>query len=147
MAADHYIRDVKGFKHSFKLAGETSVKNKKIVLIGVELDYSATGFGYIQKGELIDDNLSVFNVSSFKEKPNYQTASKYVKSGQYLWNCGYFVGSIAVFEREMEQYSKKLFINYQTLKNNHNESYLNFENISIDYALIEKVKGLLIVLA
>ena len=64
------------------------------MLVGVEPDYPATGFGYIQKDDLFDAESFVFNVHSFKEKPDFETAQEYVKSGNYLWNCGYFVGSL-----------------------------------------------------
>src|SRR5207245_2960678 len=91
LAADHYIRDIGGFIHSFKVAGDTSKKYGRIVLVGVEPDYPATGFGYIQKDKLLDEGLFIFNVDSFKEKPDFETACKYLASGNYLWNCGYFV--------------------------------------------------------
>src|ERR1035437_1639533 len=70
LAADHYIRDTDGFVHSFKVAGDISNTQGRIVLVGVEPDYPATGFGYIQKGDLLDEKTFVFNVHSFKEKPD-----------------------------------------------------------------------------
>jgi mannose-1-phosphate guanylyltransferase len=149
LSADHYVRDVDGFVHSFKVATQTSSEYKRIVLVGVEPDYPATGFGYIQKGTLIDERTFVFNVHSFKEKPDHNTAVGYVASGKYLWNCGYFVGSINTFKTAMEQHAPEMFSNYQKLvsanKDNYNGIYQGFENISIDYALIEKVPDLLVV--
>lgn len=145
IAADHYIRDNEGFKYSFELAVKLAKKLDKIVLVGAEPTYPSTGFGYIKKGNLVDENLSVFSVDSFKEKPDYQTASRYLKSGDYLWNCGYFVGSIQTFEREMKKNAKELYDNYLTIKDGQSDKYLDFESISIDYALIEKVKDLLVI--
>ena len=149
LSADHYIRDIDGFVHSFKTASETSKQTGRIVLVGVEPDYPATGFGYIEKGDLFDEKTFVFNVNSFKEKPDYNTAINYLASGHYLWNCGYFVGSINTFKSAMEQHSSELFGNFhrlnETNSDNYKDTYLSFESNSIDYALIEKVPDLLVV--
>lgn len=148
LAADHYIRDTNGFKHTFRIAANASTKYKRIVLVGVEPDYPATGFGYIQKGKLIDDQSFVFNVDAFKEKPNHEIAQSYQKSGDYLWNCGYFVGSINTFKEAMKNHNPQLLDSYEILLKAKNEDYekkyLSLENISIDYALIEKVTDLLV---
>lgn len=150
MAADHYIRDVAGFEHSFQLAGETSKQEGRIVLVGVEPDHAATGFGYIQKGNVVNADQFVFSVTDFKEKPDHVTAQKYLRSGEYLWNCGYFVGAVNIFLSSMQQYAPELLTNYNRLEEANNpetyeKTYLSFENIAIDYALIEKVKDLLVV--
>jgi mannose-1-phosphate guanylyltransferase len=150
LAADHYIRDVRGFVHSFKIAAKISQDNSQIVLVGVEPDYPAIGFGYIQKDDLLDEATFTFKVHSFKEKPDHETAQKYVSSGQYLWNCGYFVGSVNTFKKSMQEFAPELLNNYEKLTSTENddqykEIYLGFESISIDYALIEKVQNLLVV--
>lgn len=150
LSADHYIRDVDGFKHSFKIAGEASLKERRIVLVGVEPNRPATGFGYIQKGKLFDEKNFVFNVHSFKEKPDYATAQKYLETGKYLWNCGYFVGSLSAFKQAMDRYAPDLAKNLDELKTSNNQSefekaYLDLKNNTIDYALIEKVDNLLVV--
>lgn len=148
--ADHYVRDVDGFAYSFKVAADMSKKSGSIVLIGVEPDHPATGFGYIQKGPTYDAEQFVFTVQAFKEKPDYQTAQQYVNSGQFLWNCGYFVGSLTTFLTAMDKHAKDLKQNYDALTQTNDKAaykdvYLAFENNSIDYALIEKVNDLLVV--
>lgn len=150
LSADHFIRDAEGFAHSFRVASEASKKSGRIVLVGVEPDYPATGFGYIQKDGIYDEELFVYNVHSFKEKPAHNVAQKYVKSGKYLWNCGYFVGSLNTFTNNMKEHAPELLENYQKLvdakdKNDYEQTYLGFENDTIDYGLIEKVKDLLVV--
>ncbi len=147
--ADHYIRDIEGFKHSFKTANDVSISEKRIVLVGVEPDHPATGFGYIEKGELIDEDRLVYAVNSFKEKPDPELAQKYFSSGNYLWNCGYFVGSVNTFKAKMSDFAPDLYANYQKLietsEESYKETYLGLESDAIDYALIEKVKDLLVV--
>ena len=149
LAADHYVRDVEGFVHSFTVAGAISQKCKRIVLVGIEPDYPATGFGYIEKAGLLGERLYVYNVGSFTEKPDYETAKGYVRSGNYVWNAGYFVGSVNVFQDALRKYAPQLAEGYERLlsasREELEETYLGLENVSIDYALIEKVKDLLVV--
>lgn len=147
--ADHYIRDVDGFAHSFKTANKMTTEQGKITLIGIEPDYPATGFGYIKKDGLVDEVSFVHNVDSFKEKPDFETAKQYLKSGQYLWNCGYFVGSINTFKRVMTDCAPDLLSNYTKLNDAaadaYQDAYLALESDAIDYALIEKAQDLLVV--
>jgi mannose-1-phosphate guanylyltransferase/mannose-6-phosphate isomerase len=152
--ADHYVRDIGGFARSFALAGKTSAKNNEITLIGIEPTFPSTGFGYIQRDGSIGTHLSVFNVESFKEKPDFETAKKYVASGNYLWNCGYFVGSVNTFLDEMRLSAPELEDNYKRLSSiskvgsdEYNDAYLSFDNQVIDIALIEKAKNLAVVSA
>ena len=149
VAADHYIRGHIGFEQSFKLAERTSVQQKQIVMVGVEPDYPSTGFGYIQKGDLLSQDALVYKVHSFKEKPDYKTAQQYMNSGNYLWNCSYHVGTIGMFKHAMEKFAPKLFANYQKLAKaseaDYKKVYLGFENNSIEYALIEKANNLLVI--
>jgi mannose-1-phosphate guanylyltransferase len=148
--ADHYIRDVAGFTYSFRLAERVAENEKRIVLVGVEPDEPSTSFGYIEKGEaLANQQALVFNVSSFKEKPDYKTAKTYLKSGNYLWNGGYFLGSLETFLFSMETYAPEMTEHYNDLlsasPDEYENVYLSFESIAIDYALIEKVPNLLVV--
>jgi mannose-1-phosphate guanylyltransferase len=149
VAADHYVRDHVGFVQSFRLAERTAEHYGQIVMVGVEPDYPSTGFGYIQKGALLSENGFVYKVHSFKEKPDYNTAREYAKSGNYLWNCSYHVGSINMFKAAMKIHAPELFESYLKLEaaapNEYEKTYLSFTSNSIEYALIEKAQGLLVV--
>lgn len=146
--ADHHIRDNEGFARSFTIAAASSKDMNRIALVGVEPTYPSTGFGYIEKSEPIRLDSIVHHVSAFKEKPDFATAREYVDSGRYLWNCGYFVGSLNVFVDKMKAHSPEMLKNYENLQaakdeKSYHEAYLAFENDAIDYALIEKVDDLL----
>lgn len=150
--ADHHIRDTEGFARSFNTAQKLSVEHGEIVLIGIEPDYPATGFGYIERDSEIDDAGTAYQVKSFKEKPDFETAKRYMQSGNYLWNCGYFVGSVSTFLKEMREYAPDLLKNYEKLSSvvnpnsdEYKDTYLSFENEVIDIALIEKSRSLLVV--
>ena len=150
--ADHHIRDVQGFARSFRQAAHISKKLKQLALIGIEPTFPATGFGYIERDDEVEDGSLVYRVQSFKEKPDFETARRYMASGRYLWNCGYFVGSVNTFLHEMETYAPSLQANYDALSaitdehsKKYAETYLSFENQVIDIALIEKSKDLVVV--
>lgn len=140
--ADHVIHDVEGFAYSFKLAGEASSEHDEITLIGVEPTYPAIGFGYIEKGKALHEDGLVYEVADFKEKPDFKVAQQYMRSGRYLWNCGYFVGSVNTFAKALKKFSPEWHKNYENLLATTNEAeykaaYLKFENDTIDYALME----------
>lgn len=152
--SDHNVRDVAGFSRSFATAARVSKEEGEIVLIGIEPTFAATGFGYIQRDGVVDEAAGVYNVETFKEKPDYDTALKYVASGNYLWNCGYFVGSVDTFLNEMRTCAPELGANFDTLANietyggeEYNRTYLSLDNQVIDIALIEKASKLAVVSA
>ena len=152
--SDHHVRDLSGFARSFNTAARVSVKQNVITLIGIEPTFAATGFGYIERNAVIDESAGVYNVESFKEKPDYETATRYVESGNYLWNCGYFVGSVNTFTEEMQRNAPDLQANYEKLTSvsefggpEYNNTYLSLDNQVIDIALIEKADKLAVVAA
>lgn len=113
-------------------------------LIGVKPTMPATGYGYIERAGELEGGLGAYHVESFKEKPDFATARSYVNSRNYLWNCGYFVGSVNTFVRSMEEYAPGLKENYDTLAAIGDQSsleyvkaYEDFPDEVIDIALIE----------
>ena len=152
--SDHHIRDTEGFAHSFNAAARVSSQQNAITLIGVEPNFPATGFGYIERGEGIDVDRGVYRVKSFKEKPDYETAQKYLDSGSYLWNCGYFVGSANTFLNEMQKVAPDLKSVFDSLAgfkdvntDSYKETYLALDSKVVDIALIEKAQQLAVVVA
>ena len=149
ISADHQVRDVEGFGRSFIKAGEASKALKEIALIGIEPTFPATGFGYIERGAETSQE-SVYEVKSFKKKPDFDTARKYMHAGNYLWNCGYFVGSVNTFLQTMKSSAPALLERYEALMGlddgtkEYVDTYQSFESDSIDYALIEKAKKLVV---
>lgn len=148
--ADHFIRDVDGFAQSFRIAGEASAKSNRVALVGIEPTYASTGFGYIQKGKRFDDTNLVYEVASFTEKPPFDQARQYVRSGKYLWNGGYLVGTLDAFEAAMQRDCPELWADYQSLLNTktpkaYQQAYLALDNTALDYRFNEKVRDLLVV--
>jgi mannose-1-phosphate guanylyltransferase len=150
--ADHFIRDTIGFKRSLEVAAEVSTSTGRLTLIGIEPTYAATGFGYIKKSQAISGVSNAYDVAAFKEKPDHETASQFLASGEYLWNCGYFVASVDTFIRVMNDSAPELYQNFMRLQavseidsGAYSRTYLELENDAIDYALIEKTDDLVVV--
>jgi mannose-1-phosphate guanylyltransferase len=149
MHADHHIRDTRGFVDTVKRASTMSIEKNKLVLLGLEPTYASTAFGYIERGEHANGGRPVYKVLSFKEKPDRRTAQRYLSSGRYLWNMGYFVAPVSVFEEIIARHAPHLNKNYKKLRRakttaEHDKKYLSFKSEPIDTALIERVSDLLV---
>jgi mannose-1-phosphate guanylyltransferase/mannose-1-phosphate guanylyltransferase/mannose-6-phosphate isomerase len=97
MPADHLITAREGFSLSVDSAAEEARKGF-IVPFGITPESPATGYGYIETGK---QEGSGFEVISFREKPDSETAEKYLSSGRYYWNSGLFTYRNDVFLREL----------------------------------------------
>ena len=87
MPADHVIADAAAFRSAVAI-GYRLAQAGAVVTFGIVPDAPATGFGYLRKGEALPDS---FRLAAFVEKPDEQTACRYLDSGAYLWNSGIFV--------------------------------------------------------
>ncbi|MDP2812709.1 MAG: sugar phosphate nucleotidyltransferase [bacterium] len=148
--SDQYIKEEQKYLEFIKMAGEVVEKNPdKMVLIGIKPNYPETGYGYIEFGKMTEDK-QVFEVKSFKEKPDFNTAKKYLASGNYLWNPAFFVFKA---ESLLSWYKEFLPATYKILQSisqdnseaNLAKSYALAENISIDYGLLEKMSNRLVI--
>lgn len=146
--SDHVILNKKGFAQTLRYAHEVAVKQDKIVTIGVTPNFPHTGFGYIEKGS--EELSQAFAVAQFVEKPNRETAEKYLASGNYLWNAGMFVGSLKRFKEEFQTHAPNSFEKFSSLKNSWSdwqklsEVYETLEAESIDYEIMEKSKNVMV---
>ena len=149
MHSDHHIRDTRGFLETIEKAANTSVEKASIVLLGLEPTYPSSSFGYIERGDNTVGKRLIYKVSSFKEKPDRRTAQRYLASGRYFWNMGYFVAPLSVFEEAINRHSPQLKKNYKKLReaknaDEYDKRYLSFKSEPIDTALIERVPDLLV---
>lgn len=101
-AADHVIRGNVLFARAVRTAVKAADQGY-IATIGIHPTHPATGFGYIQVGSARNDlaPFDVYNVEEFVEKPDAETATKYVQDGTYLWNAGMFIAKASVLLDQM----------------------------------------------
>ncbi len=129
-SSDHLIGETDRFISYIK-AGEC-LTDRFILTFGIKPLFPETGYGYIRPGEPCPPG---FKVAEFKEKPNLESAHRYVDDG-YLWNCGIFMFRTEVFEEEVKKYALDI---YEAFCNNDVEiSFRQAREISIDYGLLEK---------
>lgn len=147
--SDHHIRDNEGYVRSLQAAASASTESNRVTLVGIEPTFPSTGFGYIERSQGDD---GVYDIHSFKEKPDLHTAQGYLRAGNYLWNCGYFVGSVDTFLSEINAVSPslqesfaKLSAHDESLTEAYGETYLSFADLVIDYELAEKSSNLAVV--
>jgi len=149
MPADHVILNTKGFQETIKLAISLSKEHSSIVTIGIRPVFPHTGYGYIHRESVAQDNY--FTVNSFKEKPDHATATSYVQSGEYFWNAGMFVSTIGCLLEQFKVHAPEIYSLFDGLQNNLNNweelcsIYSQMPNDSIDYAIMEKTKDILVI--
>jgi mannose-1-phosphate guanylyltransferase len=153
--ADHIIQD----EHAFHAAVEQAYKLAKddyLVTFGITPDHPNTGFGYIQQGNIIDKS-NAYTVKRFCEKPNIDTAKKFIESGEYYWNGGIFAfkvstllkgiqeHSLSLYQHTLQSYEHKISTDIKNTVKLEEEHFKDIEDISIDYALMEKSKNIAVV--
>lgn len=139
--ADHAIRDEETFIRTMAIAIEYAKSEDALVTIGITPTYPNTGYGYVERGKCLSEHEEVFAVKKFHEKPDYETAQRYLNSGKFLWNSGMFVWKKSVFLSELAQHLPQLYKAMKKIEEDPakiKEIYETISKISIDYGLMEK---------
>jgi mannose-1-phosphate guanylyltransferase len=106
LTSDHYIGNVENFLCILKSAYQVA-RDNYLVTLGIAPVYPATGYGYIQRGELIKayNGDEVYRVARFKEKPDENQAKAMLAGGDHSWNSGMFVWKVA---RILEEFARQM---------------------------------------
>ena len=153
LTADHLMRDVPAFRRLLADAARAASATDDIVTMGVAPDYPATGFGYIQVGDPVPlRTKTVFHRAvRFVEKPDAKTAAKYLATGKYAWNAGMFVWKVSTMKAALLAGAPALAILEAAVADKKNRVpavletlYPQLPRISIDYAVMEKAKNILV---
>jgi len=147
--SDHMIskpaRYLRFVRAAFKAAAEG-----KIVVLGIQPRWPETGYGYIEFPKGVDaGSLDPLPVRNFREKPDLATAKRYVKNGNFHWNAGMFFWKTSVLLDALREFLPKtatLLASLPAFANRRFSSQLkdvfpHCENISIDFAVLEKARG------
>lgn len=132
-------------EQEFDLALEAAVKSANlnfVVTLGIKPRNPETGFGYIQLKERALNTQTAAEVIKFHEKPNLAKAEAFLSDGHFFWNAGIFIFKVSKMIELFKQHEPELWNSVSELKldlSNLNEIYLKIKNISIDYAIIEKL--------
>lgn len=156
LPSDHLINDEEEFRNTL-LAADSFIKEKDeaIVTLGMNPSRPEVGYGYIKYSDevLKSNDFRVIKVDTFVEKPNLDTAKKYLREGNYLWNGGMFIWSINNVINQIKMYSPNTYnalinvmeVSEDKLQEIINNNYENTEATSIDYAVLEKSKDVYVI--
>ncbi|RXR17874.1 mannose-1-phosphate guanylyltransferase [Flavobacterium amnicola] len=143
--SDHWIEDETAFTENLQQCFDFCAKESALMTLGIQPTFPNTGFGYIEFDKT--DANPIKKVKQFREKPDYETAKSFLDSGNFLWNGGIFIWSaktiteaFATFQPQMNSLFQQGFDSYNTASEKLfiDQNYSLAENISIDYAVMEK---------
>lgn len=135
--ADAVVMNSEEFRRVIKNALTFTDSNNAIVTIGISPSRPETGYGYVEAGEVA--NGEICKVNAFKEKPDHETAEKYLKAGNYLWNAGIFVWNIGTITKCITKYKPNIAADMDKIATTGDVTSIfpQCEKISIDFAVME----------
>lgn len=153
--SDHAIKDEKAFREAVKDCMEFSSETDSIVTLGIKPTHPETGYGYIKADLSYSSSRkkNIFRVDAFKEKPNKEVAEEYIKQHNYLWNSGIFIWNVStivnafrVYSPEISHVFEDIYSYYDTPQEQDmiNQTFPKCENISVDYAIMEKAEEIFV---
>lgn len=152
--SDHWIEDEQTFSSNVKQAFEFCAKNDALMTLGIQPTFPNTGYGYIEFDKTSTETIKPVN--QFREKPDYQTAKQFIEQGNFLWNAGIFIWSVKSVIQAFKNNQPDLYALFQAGISIYNteaesafieENYPKAENISVDYAIMEKSNNVYVITA
>ena len=138
--SDHLIMKTEEFRTSVLKAFDFIDRHDAILTLGIKPNRPETGYGYVETQSVASPAGSeILKVASFKEKPDLETAEKYLKAGNYLWNAGIFVWNVKTITEAIKTYKPNIASDMERMKTDADvqEVFPQCEKISIDYAVME----------
>jgi mannose-1-phosphate guanylyltransferase len=137
--ADHLIRPLENFQETVATAVHIARRDGLLLSIGVEPDRVETGYGHIEVGEQLPDSgaASAYRVGAFHEKPDEDTAKRYVEEG-YLWNTGIFIWKASVLLEEIREHAPDIHATLPLLEESDAAFFERVPVSVIDRAVMER---------
>lgn len=153
--SDHVVMNVPEFQRVIKSALTFAGETDAIVTLGMKPTRPETGYGYIQgiMEQQSPRNKEIFRVDSFREKPDLETAKEYITHNNYYWNAGIFIWNVSTIVNAFRMYQpvlNRIFESIQDVLGTDkeqaviDEKYAECENISVDYAILEKAEEIFV---
>ncbi|MFO0808836.1 MAG: mannose-1-phosphate guanylyltransferase [Gemmataceae bacterium] len=157
--ADHVIEPAQEFRRALQAAALTAEEHPDaLVTFGIPPSFPATGYGYIHRGAEVAQRqgVPIYAVNGFREKPGFDLAEQFVAAGDYFWNAGIFVWKTTAILHELQEQRPELAAAvgriadvWDTPRREEvlRREYPVAEKISIDYAVMEKARKVLVLRA
>jgi len=152
--SDHWIEDEKTFSKNVQQAFDFCTENDALMTLGIQPTFPNTGFGYIEYDKTSVE--AIKSVNQFREKPNYETAKRFISQGNFLWNAGIFMWSVKSVIKAFKKNQPDLFKLFESGIGAYNtsnekqfitENYVNAEDVSVDYAIMETSTNVYVIAA
>lgn len=158
--ADHLVRNTEEFQRKLLAAERVAEEENTINIVEVAAEGPNINYGYAKIGKVLrevqvdspqqssyknttDNSIgeSVYELIGFKEKPDLETAKKYLEDGHYLWNTGLYVFKISKILKEIATHAPETYTHLSKTcdKEQAKKEYTDCQSISIDFAVIEKL--------
>lgn len=150
--SDHWIEDETAFTENVSTAFEFCSENDALMTLGITPTFPNTGYGYIEFDKASSSEIK--SVAQFREKPDYETAKSFINQGNFLWNAGIFMWSVKSVLSAFRNNQPELYSLFEAGTSAYNtnletdfiqENYPKAENISIDYAVMEKSSNVYVI--
>ena len=153
--SDHIVTNCEEFKRVISQCLKFTSETDAIITLGMKPTRPETGYGYIQAdlSSCSPRNKEIYRVDSFREKPDLETAKKYIQNKSYFWNAGIFIWSVNTIVNAFRIYQpaiSKIFESLQPVYGTPKEQeeidlrFPECENISVDYAIMEKAEEIFV---
>ena len=153
--SDHIVMNVQEFQRIIGDCMKFTSDTDAIVTLGMKPSRPETGYGYIQANLTAASlrNKGIFRVDSFREKPDLKTAQEYISKNNYYWNAGIFIWNVNTIVNAFRMYQPKLAKIFESMLPVYgtaeeqaviNEKFPTCENISVDYAIMEKAEEIFV---
>ncbi len=153
--SDHVVMNPQEFQRVISECMNFTADSDAIVTLGMKPTRPETGYGYIQADLSANSlrNKGIFRVDSFREKPDLDTAQQYIKKNNYFWNAGIFIWNVSTIVNAFRIYQPKLSKIFEQLlpvygtpqeQKAIDEQFPKCENISVDYAIMEKAEEIFV---
>ncbi len=156
LPADHLILDEEQFRETLILGTRIAEDTGALVTLGIPPTRPETGYGYIQyeTAGLPPYQSTVHKVKTFAEKPTPETAERFLRSGDFVWNSGVFIWRIPAILREFEQSLPETYEGLREIERNIGRKnfrktmkniYSQLKSISVDYGIMEKANNVIVI--
>lgn len=153
--SDHIVLNIPEFRRVISNSLSFTSETDAIVTLGMKATRPETGYGYIQADLTSSSprNKEIFRVDSFREKPDLETAKKYLAENNYFWNAGIFLWSVCTIVNAFRIYQPALANIFESMSDVYgtdkeqdviDERFPECENISVDYAIMEKAEEIFV---
>lgn len=153
--SDHIVMNVQEFQRVIEDCMKFTCDTDAIVTLGMKPSRPETGYGYIQANMAARSlrNKGIYRVDSFREKPDLETAVKYIKQDNYFWNAGIFIWNVNTIVNAFRIYQPTMAKIFESMADVYgtdqeqavvNEKFPECESISVDYAIMEKAEEIFV---